>query len=289
MPKLISVGEIIDRSWETYRAGFMDFMSVSGWLLLVALVDVVALVFYPLTSKVIGGAPLTGMEQFGVTLYWISRFILAPVISLWMFLALAKIADARLIGRRLTLQPTMRESWRQFWPAVLVAILVMLVLLAAFVIGFVPGGIVGALASALDNGFLASTSSILLAIGSVVSACLLLYAAVSYAFAGYAVALDDARGRLALMQSRSLVRGRFWSVVWRLAIPNAAFIILGLIASIALGVVGNVVLSAFTGLNLEVLFRLKSVLDSVFPTIVAILLNPIITIANVIVYRSLKG
>src|SRR5690349_8392778 len=139
MPKLISVGAIIDRTWETYRAGFTDFMSVSGWLLVVALLDVIALVFYPLTSKLIAGAPLSGGETFGVTLYWISRFIAAPVASLWVFLTLAKVADARIAGGRVALKATMRASWKQFLPAVLVALLVTLVLAAAFVIGLGPG------------------------------------------------------------------------------------------------------------------------------------------------------
>jgi uncharacterized membrane protein len=289
MPKLISVGEIIDRTWETYRAGFTDFMSVSGWLLLIALVDVVALVFYPLTSTLIGGGPLTGGQTFGVALYWISRFIVAPIVSLWMFLALAKVADARLSGSRPNLKAAMRQSWQQFFPAAWVASLVTLILIAAFAIGLGPGALLGGIGALTKNNAIGLVASVLLAVGVVVTGVLLAAWSVSYAYAGYAIALDDARGMRALSQSRALVRGRFWAVVWRMLVTNAAFIILGLIASLAFGVLSTLVISAFGGLNLEVTFRLKSVSDAVFPTVVAVLLNPMLTIANVIIYRDLKN
>ena len=289
MPKLVSIGEIIDRSWESYRSSFVDFMSVSGWMLVVALLDVIALAFYPTATKLVSGAPLTALEGAGTALFWIANAVVAPVLGVWTFLAMARLADAKLSGRRLDVKTALRDAWKSFWGAALVSVLVFLVMLGALAIGIVPGMILTVIATATKLGALTALANVLLVAGVVVAAVLTVRWAVAYAFSTYAFAIDGARAKAALTASRSLVTGRFWPVLVRILIPNAVFIVVGIVVGAVLAVVAGMAVSAAAGLNADVQVRLVTITHSIFPAVAAVLVNPAIVLANVIVYRSLKG
>ena len=46
MPKpLLSVGELIDQSWDVFRSRMSELLSISGWLLVTAILFAIALAF----------------------------------------------------------------------------------------------------------------------------------------------------------------------------------------------------------------------------------------------------
>lgn len=106
-----------------------------------------------------------------------------------------------------------------------------------------------------------------------------------YGFTFYTVAIDGKRGTEAMRASKLLVKGRWWSVVWRLIIPALAFGLILLIAdSIVTGIAG-----LFVG---DILPQKKAVLFSgtltLISTMVSLLLTPLSTAAVTILYENLK-
>ncbi len=288
MPKLLSVGELIDTSWDSYREDFMELVSISSWMLLVAFLDVISLALNPLASETFSGAALTGTETFGLALYLFTKFVAAPVIGLWVFLALVRFVAARMTGKRMDVRSAIKESRKLFWPSVLVSILLGLMLVGAIVIGVGPGLVVGLIATAVGSTVLGIVAVALSALGMLAAIILVIKWAIEYGMAVYALCIDGIRSRAALTYAKSLVSGRFLSTMVRVLIPNVVFVILG---TVAVGIPAyflSLVLFSASGINSDVQLRLYSVINAVFPIIAAVLLNPLLVIANVLLYKSLK-
>jgi hypothetical protein len=285
---LISIGELIDRSWDTLRSKPVPALSISGWLLVGAAIDVLALAFYPTVSKVASGATLNGSETFGVILTFVSGALIAPLLSVWIFASLAKLIDAQLAGRKLSSKEAMRQGRTLFLPSLLItALLAGLILLAVF-IAYAPAATIALLAIWMSNPIVVLIRSLLLIGGTFVAVGLSFYWAVRYGLAPYALFLENIRGMGALMRSRTLADGRFFAVLSRLLIPKAVFFVLGVIVLAVLSYVANIAVSASAGLNIDVQLRLTSMVNAVMPILAAILINPLVVASDILLYRSLS-
>ncbi|TAK03955.1 hypothetical protein EPO34_02235 [Patescibacteria group bacterium] len=287
---LITIGELIDQSWDRYRESFTDFVSVSGWLLVVSVFDVVARALYPATIRLLSGAPLTWSENLGILLYWLTATVIAPAIGVWTILALMKLADARLSGVRLDPKTALKAAKKEFWGMTWVTVLVALVLLATLACGAIPGlALTTIVLASGKGGLMVLVSNVVLIIGLVVANLLVLKWSVRYGFAPFAFAAEGTRGTAALAASRKLSEGRLMRVLVRGLLPAAMFGLVGYVAVRFLSLVSYTIVSAGAGLNLDVQVRLMSISGSVFPMIVAVLINPLIVLVGMKLYRSLKG
>lgn len=290
MPKpLISVGALIDRSWDTYRAAFAEFVSISGLLLSVVLLNVLALSFYPLASTIVSGASYTPWETAGMMLFWAANTLVAPLIALFTVLAMSRLASARLQGKNMGVKAALASGKERFWGGLVTVALLAVVLMGALALAIVPGAAASLLAVRLDAAWLMLLANLVTLASMIAAAVLAVRWIVRYAFSVYAAGIEGVRGKAALHASEAATRGRFWSVLLRLAVPNVVFLSAGVLLSAVLSVVAGVAVSAAAGLNTDVYLRLLSITDSVFPAVAAMLVNPLIVIANTIVYRDLKG
>jgi hypothetical protein len=288
MAKLISIGEIIDSSWELYRERFLTYLNIAGWLILVMIFQVVALLFYPSTTTLATGASLSGWENFGVLLYGFSSLILAPILGLWIFIALSKAAYLQIKRRSVDTKKLLKESWKWFFPSVLVTILVGLIIVGGILLGVVPPILIGVLAAWFDSAALLTASNILLVIGIFVALILTLRWSVHYVFAPYEVALEDTRGRKALTASHKITEGRFWSVLLRIMLPKLLFLIVGALIMWICSYLAAMVINTVAGLNTDLLARLSTYVDTIIPALIAILLNPLLVLADVILFKNLR-
>jgi hypothetical protein len=285
---LIAVGDLIDRSWEHYRKEFRDLIAVSGWILLVALMDVTALAIYPSASKIIGDSALSTQETLGVGLYAFANWMLAPIIGLWTFVALVRLVRSQLSGESNGLAAAARDGVRMFFPALLVSALVILVLFGAVAAGFAPALALTIAASYVQNNALAVLAGLSLIVGTIVAIVLGLSWSVRSYFAPYALLMDGKRGRASVSASRAMVNGRFWPVLIRLVVPKLVFIMLGILAASVVSFVYSLATGAFAGMNLDVQLRLSTISTSVLSALAAALLNPLIVTADVMLYQSMK-
>lgn len=287
MNKLITVGQLLDQTWDHYRDNFKELMTVSVWIMILAIIDIIALIFYPSASKLALNTVLNSIEIFGVILVFISSGILAPLLGLWILIALARLVRSQLAKRKNTAQKAMLDGFKLFWPGLYISILVLTVLLVGLLIGLGPAFVITAIMSVTGGGALIILFNLLLLVGIIVAFGLVFTWGIQLTLAPFALFLEDQHGLQALKRSRELIKGRFWSVVLRIVIPKLIFITVGILILavieyvIGLGVIG------VSGLNLDMQLRLNSIVRAAFPVFVVVLLNPLVVIADTLLYQDL--
>ncbi len=289
MPRLISVGELIDRSWEHYKTEFVGLVSVSGWILVAAIVDLFALIFYPTVSKLASGATLTGWESFGVTLFGISNYVIATVVNLWVFATLGRLISSQLSGRGDNVKRAMVEGWKFFLPLAIVGLLIGGLIFGAVAVSFAPS--VGMALLGMWTSM--SAAPFLVAFLEIVGICVAIFLcfrwSVQYFLAPYALLVDGVRGWSALVQARRMVDGKFWSIFLRIAVPKAIFILFGVVGMQILITGLSLVTVAAAGSNIDLQARLGTIIFYVVMYLATAIINPLIVIADVLLYRSLKN
>lgn len=285
----ISVGQLIDDSWETFRSKTTEYVTVSSWLLITAIFYVVALAFYPTASKLQLGALLTGFERFGIYLFYITGHIVAPILTFWILASLTRLASAHLARKKVDHATALKEGQQIFFPALVTTFLIMFMLILAIVIGFGPSAILAGLGQLVGSQTLIVISSILLIFGSVLAFYLSVKWMGYYFFAPIATMLDGVKGRAALEQSRKLVEGRFWGILARIIVPKLVFILFGVFVFVLLTYFFSIVAGANAGLNLDLQLRINTIIQSVVPIFIVIFINPLIVISDVLLYKSLKA
>ncbi len=285
---LITVGQLIDDSWETYRSKIVEYLAVSCWILITAILYVVALAFYPAASKLQFGAVLTGTDVFGVYLYALTTFIIAPIMTFWVLTSITRMVRTHLSRKRPDHKKALKEGWKIFIPAAITTIMVVLMVGLAILIGFAPPAIVAAIGQSFGLTSLIVIGSLLLIAGMFVSVFLSIRWMGYYFFGPIATMLDGARGMKALELSRDLVRDRFWAVLARIAVPKLVFIIFGVFAMYLAAFAARILIDASAGLNLDLQLRITTMTETVVPILIVVLINPLIIISDVLLYRSLK-
>src|SRR3989338_1913569 len=149
--QLISVGEVLDKSWHYYRKHFSELMNISGWLLLSAALSVIGFALLPSASALFSGRDFTAVEQTGRVILALNTFILTPALSIWVINTLIKLFQAQFHNQTVTLKQVAIAGRKLFWPAVWVTILFALVMLASLLF-LVPGFVFIALGSTISSG-----------------------------------------------------------------------------------------------------------------------------------------
>lgn len=286
---LLTVGELIDQSWEVYRARMNEFLTISGWLLVTAILFAIALAFYPSASKIALGETLTGLENFGVLLFALTTYIVTPIVSFWVYLSLAKGAAAHLSRKSVQPKELLREPKSLFFPTLLTSIMVILMVILAIVIGFAPPAILATLASLSKISAFVVMANILLVFGIFVSLFLSIKWVVYYFMAPYVTMLDTIPAKLALATSRQLIEGKFWSVLARITVPKIVFVIFGAFAMSIIAYMVGIVIDASAGLNLDIQLRIITMTQAIVPIVIAVAINPLIVISDVLLLKSLKS
>ena len=290
MPRLISVSELIDRSWEQYRAAFADCLSITAWLLVPGLLLVIALLFYPTADTLLLGSNFSRLQNTGVILYLITHSLLLPLVALWAYAALVRLGNAISLRGKGEPRKHMREAWNLF-PFVLGAtVLYSLIVILGYVGPLIPGfGLSILTTGRYDATWMVFLRNALVVIGVFTSAVLAVRWFGLFQFGPVAVASGDVPARGSLGMSAKLVRGRFWNVMFRAIVPKVLFFMLGTIALwiasslINIGVSLSAIHAPFVALRIGTLaFSLISWIG------IPIFLTPLLAFVDVNLYRSLK-
>jgi hypothetical protein len=287
MKQLISVSDLIDQSWIKYRSSFPFFLQISGWLVILAIMNTVALLLYPSAGAVAFHNTLTASEITGVILYTLSNVILSPLIGFWVFVALAIGAKSVITHERMSILQVMQETKKRFLPALVVSVLVGLTLLLAQIITVGPSIILGAIGFFVNNNWILGAANALLLLGLIASLILTSRWTLYYVMSPYAAILDHAKNKQALLKSRKLIEGKFWNVLFRLLVPKIVFILFGVLFAVLVNTVISSLVIGSTGYNLDVQKRIIDLASSVLPLLIAIFLNPLIFLSDVLLYQSL--
>ena len=289
MPKqLISVGQLIDQSWEIYRSRFVPLMTISGWLVLTAVFYAIALTFYPSASVLQSGAGLSTFEAFGVVFFMITTLFLAPIISFWIYTSIGRALSMHFARRTPNTKKAMIQGKDVFFQALITSIMVVLMILLAIVIGFGPAIFLATVAALANASSLVILANILLVIGIFVALFFSIKWLVYYILAPLITILDGDRGKAALIKSRSLIEGRFWDVLMRVSVPKLVFFIFGVFAMSIFSYIVGILIDASGGINLDLQVRISTMVQTIVPIVIAAFINPLIIISDVLLLRSLE-
>lgn len=290
MPKsIISIGELIDQSWDVYRTRLWELLTISGWLMVTAILNAIALALYPPATTLQLGAELTGLEITGVLLFSATTLIITPLLSFWIYTSLVRALNTHFAGRRIDPKMAMREGRDVFFPTLLTSLMVVLMVVLAIVIGFAPPVILAAIGSLTNLPTLVIIANILLVIGVFVALVLSIKWVVYYLLAPIITILNNTPAKQALTMSRQLIQGRFFAVLARVAVPKLVFVIFGVFAMSIIAYLVGILIDASSGLNLDIQLRISTMTQSIIPILIAVLINPLILISDVLLFRSLKN
>ena len=287
MSKLISVGQIIDYSWEEYRNHFFSFLNISGWLLVPTLIGMLALSIAPSVSVIDSGRDLFFFERAGALLLSVNNFLLAPIVGVWVFINLIRASFSLLEKKSFYFKKMAKESWNYFFPIIWIGILVSLLVLIAMLFT-VPGLVLNMLGMLFSLNILSFIGSMLIVVGVIAGIVFAIRWIVYYAFAQYILLIENLHGKKALTHSRQLVTGKFWPFFIRLIIPKIVFFLIAIVAESVILYFLDALIKLSVGLNAELEMRLVSLTSILILSIVTLLINPLIITADILLYRSLK-
>jgi uncharacterized membrane protein len=107
--------------------------------------------------------------------------------------------------------------------------------------------------------------------------------------APYANVLDDVQKIDALKESKNIIKGKFVHVSFLLVVPKLVFVLFGVFLLMIFVYLVQIIATSFSGLNTDLYVRLLSITDSIVPIIIIVLINPLIIISDVLLFKSLKG
>ena len=292
MPKLISVGELIDRTWEKFRTWQTPLLNISAWLLLIALLNVIGLALYPTYSKLqqLSNLALSFSEKTGVILFIVTNYILGPLMGVWVFAATARYIEAKFAGQRMNVSGALREGRKAFFPLLYIGILCIGILIGAVLIGLSPTILLEAIRrlTGIDHVVFNMLQIFSVLLGIAGSSVLLFAWGVRYAFAPFVFLAENIRGRAALKRSHEITRHQFWGVCIRLLVPHLIFPGIAALILFTLNFFAQFFLGTAGGLNLDLFLRLQDIVSLVLPLFVTVLINPLVILANILIYKSLR-
>lgn len=296
MNKLISIGELIDRTWEFYKDNFSDLMGISAWLLVTALAGVIGWALFPdigtlsQMAQMPDNIQLTNWQTFGIAMVLLNRFIIFPVASIWVFSSLAEFINKRLNKKRPRIKHALLHGWKHFFPVLLSRVIYSLVILGGLLIGIGPVLLV-LLLGVPFQGTNAVILSLLGTVGLLVSVVLMVRWAIVYYLGGfgYTNIIEQKHGLQSMKRSKRLTKGRFWSTLLRVMVPKILFIGIATVIVYLTEPLISIFQGAFLqGISGSAQIRLQTVFVFVWPTIFMVFINPLVYIADVLVYRNLR-
>src|SRR3989339_284417 len=118
MANLISIGQIIDKTWDIYSANFKPLMRISLWGFLVGVFVIIRLILLPdgeteTIAQIVGGDPKQTMIIGFALAVGISIFAI-PITSIWIYMNLVRAVDAHLGRRGYSFKGLSQQSWHDF-------------------------------------------------------------------------------------------------------------------------------------------------------------------------------
>lgn len=244
---------IIRESFSQYKKNFKVFLPY----ILIFFIPYVLVSLMPIANvyifSMLGGASSgsSAMKMLGLSMIAVIYLTLI-IFVLWASIALTRVMNEKFGSKEekpvLSTKEEMNKAKKYLWPVLWTGLLTALIVIGGTLLLVIPGIIFS----------------------------------LWYSFSSYSAMLDDKKGMPALNYSKSLVKGRWWGVFWRLFAPGFVF---GVISSLVQMVV-LFPLSFLTYYSDNVLINSLSIIITLA---VGSLLMPLAMSAPLILYRELKS
>ncbi|MFH1253084.1 MAG: hypothetical protein V1664_02005 [Candidatus Uhrbacteria bacterium] len=285
MPQLISVGQLIDQSWETYRSKLRPLLRLSAWLLIPGLLGIISIALQPDITA--ANSVFTWWQKIGSVISFLNRFLITPIIGLWVFILLVKAMAGLNEKKSETFSSLSHTSWKLFLPCVLVNLIIFGIFIATW-LTVLPGLLINWSGFQFNISTLSVIGTILTVLGVILATVLSIRWLIDFAFAPFFLIIDHEHGKKAIKKSRELILGRFWPTLFRLLIVKIVFIAVFLIIEGLLSSAIDKLVTLFIGLNINLLVRLETIGLLILLTAGSIFFTPLITLVDFLLFNSLK-
>lgn len=231
--------ELIVESWELYAKNWRKFLP---FIVMLFLPTFILSALGAITLYLSVYLPSSSLASNIIILV---VFAASLVFAVWVTVALAKTMLSCLLAKPTEWRETFSSSSNLIWPVILASFFVTLIVLGGTLLLIIPGIIF----------------------------------AVWYSFTSYVVIFEGVHGLDALRASKSLVVGRWWSIVWRLAITTLVFGFLSSMLSYVL---------AYLIRLLPLPMFIQSASASAFSSLASAIIAPLSAGAVLILYQSAK-
>lgn len=292
MTKLISIGQIIDTTWDVYTKNFKPLMKISLWGFLVGAFVILRLILLPdgeteTIATIVGGNPEQATIIAFALAVGISIFAI-PITSIWIYMNLVRGADAHLGNKKYTFSDLSRRSWGDFFVYLWVMILKSVASILPVLL-IVPGVLLLIGALFWDSLIFNSLGFLLTFLGTLAAFVLIVWLSVRLAFAGYAMLLDGKSGVSALKESFGMSDGRFWATLWRILIPKIVFGAGVVIVEVIVSVLLSLIVGSLHNLGPTFGLYAGLIVTVALTTGIRVLYPPLFIIADQLIYGSLKA
>jgi len=291
MANLITIGQLIDRSWDHYSGFFKALMKISLWAFILIPLLLIRIFLAPdgevQSLAIILNGSGSAIAWLGVIFGAIVSIIVVPVITIWIYINLVKAIESQNKKKPVSFKELRKYGWKNFfsylWVAILKSVITSLPLLL-----LVPGLILIWTNIFYNGGSLwGAASTLITLIGIIAALILIITLGVQLGFSCFERLIADKRGLTAVKGSHALVKGRFWSTLWRLLVPKIVF-------GIATGLLQIIVILVLLGLTYAFYAISQTtgdvgilIVSILLTTGVAVLTTPIFIIADYLLYDSL--
>ena len=111
---LISVGQLIDHSWEHFRKHFVEVMSISCLLFIPTIFGIISLAIYPNASTLLSERALTQSETFAVALWLINTGLITPIVGIFVFIGLVRLIRSQFEKTKISLNELFHIHFKMF-------------------------------------------------------------------------------------------------------------------------------------------------------------------------------
>lgn len=279
MANLISLGKLIDTSFELYKKYWKEFLGISLWLVVASLPRLLGNLLAPLGA----GPSITAGDWLSFSFSLIGSLVIA-VATVWVIISLIQLADSRLKGRTPDMKAINRRSWQLFFHYILVSILVLGIIVASSLL-VVPGL---ALFMTSTSAGTSALGGLLFFAGGIASLILLIKYSLELGLAQFALVVDNKRGVEAIRTCFALVKGRWWATFVRYTAPKLLYlfviVLLNLLIPAALGLLAIVLAPTST-----LLLKLVYVAAYLFTVGLSALSTPLVVATDYVLYDSLRN
>lgn len=280
MKPLLSLGMLIDTSFEHYKKHLPSILGTTLWFLAAALPSALGIAF----SQEGDALNATTWFSFGFNVLGGIIGVLASIhISVALIASLREQKEGKTTDPRVFLKKAFSLDLSYIWATLLKSIFIAIIPLIPLLLSV--AAFVFALRS--DSGMLVNIfaviafATILLALGGALKFSL------HYNFVPYATVLDGKRGMESLRTSAALVKGRWWPIFWRVFLPKALYtLIFAVILGVTLWVIGLMGIALSQGSFF--LAKFFALVNFFISTLINAFLIPILLLNDYYVYEDLR-
>lgn len=280
MKSLLSLGALIDTSFEHYKKHLPSILGTTLWLLAAAIPSAIGIAL----SQDGDALNATTWMSFALNALGGIITVLASIhVSVALIASLREQKQGKITDPRIFLKKAFSLDLSYIWATILKSIFVAIIPLIPLLISI--GAFIFALRS--ENGMLVNVLAIVAFITILLALGGALKFSLHYNFVPYATVLDGKRGMESLRTSAALVKGRWWPIFWRVFLPKALYtLIFVVILAGTLWTVGLVGIALSQGsFFLAKLFALTNFFIS---TLINAFLIPILLLNDYYVYENLR-